>query len=675
VSKIVRIRAGGFPEAMVCALERLPEISKTFWPDNATEVTTPSDEPVDRAMREAAFKAWKGPDDESEALLASLLGEWLRAYGPVRPGDIGRALALDPPRLELALEDLKDSETVIEGALVKGSDSDFVCDAENYETLLRLERAALAPSFEPREVEILPQFLAQVQGLTRGLRAVGETAEEKAFRAVEQLVGYALLAHIWEAEILPTRVPCYATAQLDFALGQSDLRWQGSARKEVRFLFERDMDLIRPESGIESGAGPEPEPVAVHSAAALFSDPHARYDFGTLLKRAGGDIASLERRLWEGVWAGWLTNNTWSALRRGLQTKFSVGDVIARQKRSLEYAPRRESLRLSGWRESQAYPGSWLILPRPSPAGAEDLIEREEVRKDRVRLLLGRYGILFREILTRESPPFRWPDVFRTLRLMELSGEVLSGYFFKGIPGPQFMSHQAFRIFLKELPGDDVFWLSAVDPASACGLPLEGLRGSLPKRVEGTHLVYRGPRLVLVSQRNGRSLDFLAPPDDTRIPAYLGLCRHLLTREYAPLRRVIIETINGEPAPASPYLLAFRPLFDVVVDVKRVSLPAGRGQPDFLRRFGLRRSASGNLGGEPFCYNTLLRESHGLPQQDPRRQFLPQAGRQCRLLSRSAPLPEAGIQGLGDRRGHVHVRFRSPPFLLPYGLGERPLFH
>jgi ATP-dependent Lhr-like helicase len=436
-------------------------------------------------------------------------------------------------------------------------------------------------------------------------------------------VGYPLPAHLWEAEVLPARVFGYATARLDFALGQSELRWQGNPGGAVRFLFERDLELIGPDSGPRNpedtldeeaqGAGVdarsaasssedsapvptrpplgespakqpagrggarggpvESEPAASSAAvASLFSDPHARYDFATLLNRAGGDIAALERRLWEGVWSGAVTNNTWSALRRGLQTKFRVGEVIERQTRSLEYAPRRASLRLSAWRESQAYPGSWFLLPEAPPAAGDDLVEREEVRKDRVRLLLDRYGILFRELLAREATPFRWPDVFRSLRLMELSGEVLAGYFFRGIPGPQFMSHAALRVFLRGAPAEPVFWLSAVDPASACGLPLNGLRGELPKRVEGTHLVYRRTRLALVSQRNGRSLQLNLAPDDEGVLECLGLFRHLLGRDYAPLRRVVIETINGEPAPASPYLPAFRQLFETVVDIKRVSL-------------------------------------------------------------------------------------------------------
>lgn len=572
-SRIVRITVSGGMGPFVCALERLPEVLKALWPGKDVVVKTIAGGTVDQRLMDTAFGASKQSDEEPDALLTSLAGEWLQAYGPVRPEDIGRALALDPGRLNLALEDLKDSEAVIEGALVKASEATYICDAENFEVLLRLERAALAPQVEARDVENLPLFLAQVQGIVRGPRDRGETEEEKTFRSLEQLVGLALPVHLWEAEVLPARVPGYTVARLDFALGQSDLRWQGGAGREVRFLFEQDLDLVHGENGNGEEAGEALVPARLRLAAAnMFTDPHARYDFGTLLNRTGGDIAALEERLWEGVWAGELTNSTWSAVRRGLQTKFRVGEVIERQKRSLEYVPRRESLRLSAWREAKAYPGNWFLLPQPSTFGEGELIEREEIRKDRVRVLLDRYGILFRELLARERSPFRWPELFRTLRLMELSGEVLAGYFFKGIPGPQFMSHAAFRAFQQDPSDEVVFWMSAVDPASACGLPLEGLRGALPKRVEGTHLVYHGSRLVLVSQRTGRNLNITAPPDDVRLPEYLEFLRHLLTREYAPLRRIVIETINGEPAPASPYLPALRQLFDVVVDIKRVSL-------------------------------------------------------------------------------------------------------
>ena len=203
-------------------------------------------------------------------------------------------------------------------------------------------------------------------------------------------------------------------------------------------------------------------------------------------------------------------------------------------------------------------------------------MEREERNKDRVRLLLDRYGILFRELLAREEPAFRWPSIFRALILMELSGEILAGYFFHGIPGPQFMSHQAFRLLRRPLPEDAVFWLNATDPASPCGWGLEALKTGLPRRSDRTHLVYKGPGLMLISERLGKTLTVLAPPDDPDLPAGLSVLRHLLTRAFQPLRRIVIETINGEDAARSVYVDTLRTLFEVVIDHKHAVLFRGR---------------------------------------------------------------------------------------------------
>ncbi len=155
---------------------------------------------------------------------------------------------------------------------------------------------------------------------------------------------------------------------------------------------------------------------------------------------------------------------------------------------------------------------------------------------------------------------------------MELSGEVLAGCFFQGIPGPQFISHEAFRLLQRKLPEDAVYWFNATDPASLCGVQLEAIRGTLPKRLDTTHLVYRGKRIVLLSKGRGKSLTFHVPPDDPHLQSYLGPLRHLLTRQVQPLRRITIETINGDEAARSPYLDALRTGFDVMIDYKNVIL-------------------------------------------------------------------------------------------------------
>ena len=155
---------------------------------------------------------------------------------------------------------------------------------------------------------------------------------------------------------------------------------------------------------------------------------------------------------------------------------------------------------------------------------------------------------------------------------MELSGEVLAGSFFHGIPGPQFISHSAFHTLQQRLPEDVVYWINASDPASLCGVSLDAFKGHLPKRLAGTHLAYCGPDLMLISQRNGKNLTINTTVDDPRLPECLDILRHLQTRNFQPIRRISIETINGEPAAQSRFVEAFKDLFEVLVEYKSVTL-------------------------------------------------------------------------------------------------------
>jgi ATP-dependent Lhr-like helicase len=136
---------------------------------------------------------------------------------------------------------------------------------------------------------------------------------------------------------------------------------------------------------------------------------------------------------------------------------------------------------------------------------------------------------------------------------MELSGEILSGYFFEGIPGAQFISHEAFLLLQEPLPEESVYWLNAADPASLCGIRMEALKGNLPSRIPSTHRVYRGKQPVLISRRGGGILEFLTVPDDPRIPEYLTFCKVLLTRQFIPGKAILVETINGKAALESEY--------------------------------------------------------------------------------------------------------------------------
>jgi len=317
--------------------------------------------------------------------------------------------------------------------------------------------------------------------------------------------------------------------------------------------------LLQDDNGTAATPGQERTPKAI------FPDTLGRYDFSTLLTGTGYRPNELSDHLWEGVWQGQVTNDTYAALRKGIMTNFEVHQM----KPSRSHGRRTGHISFSRWKGSLPSAGNWFLLPPVQPA--EDLLENEERMKDRVRILLDRYGILFRELLERESPLFRWKKIFRTLRLMELSGEVLAGYFFQGIPGPQFMTSQTFQILQSKLP-EKVYWLNATDPASLCGVQIEAVKRDLPKRIVSNHLVYHGTRLVATSQRNGRTLTFNVSPDAPHLLEYLGFLRHLLNRQFQPLRRIIINTINGEAATDSPYITALQVSFDALIEGESVIL-------------------------------------------------------------------------------------------------------
>ena len=155
---------------------------------------------------------------------------------------------------------------------------------------------------------------------------------------------------------------------------------------------------------------------------------------------------------------------------------------------------------------------------------------------------------------------------------MELSGEVVAGHFFKGIRGLQFMSRAAFRELRRGLPDDAVWWINAADPASLCGIDVEGLKEALPARRETTHLVFHGRRRVVLSQRRGSELEIAVAPDHPHAAEYFGFLKVLLSREFQPQKSISVETINGERATASPWAEVLGNLFRTVREPRALKL-------------------------------------------------------------------------------------------------------
>ncbi len=615
--RLARVHPPKATGPLIIALENLPRISHGLHWDMASVSPSRLDtgETFQASHLRDLFSRLRDSEpfaEDQDELFTVILSEWLQFYSPRSLEFVRATLGLDRDRLAVAVEALIDAERLVSGLLVENDERDHICDSQNYEVMLRISRAAAIPVFTALDIEWLQPFLARWQGLaTTG----SEAGLDGLFQKIEQLVSYPAPAELWETEIFPARLRPYDLSWLDSIMQQSDLRWIGMPGRKVAFSFEPDLDLL-----LEEGAEPAQAmaianaEVASHSRerqsnrpllrlvpasskatredaenvhgehpllemeheakdcdadfARLFFNSAVKYDFSTLVALSKCTPARMAERLWKEVWRGRLTNDTFASLRHGIENNFKVSDPAALTAR--RGRRRRHSARVafSMWKGSLPMVGNWM--PIRWPEHEDDLLERVEREKERVRLLLDRYGILFRELLQNELPAFGWGSIFRALRLMELSGEVLTGYFFEGVPGPQFISHEAFRMLQRKFPQEPVYWLCATDPASACGIRLDALKGKLPRRVPGTHLVYHGGKLVMESRRNAKALIFHVPETDPHLQSYLGLLHHLLTRRVQPMRRIAIETSVG--ISITDLQRHLRKQFDVVNDGSKLNV-------------------------------------------------------------------------------------------------------
>jgi ATP-dependent Lhr-like helicase len=542
--KIVSLKLPGASLILIGAVENLGRIAGAFKipPEELAVREAFSQAPLSgRAAQWVAAILRKpfGKNDSEGNLLSDLLRQWLSFFGPVPKSFLQEALGLEGPGLEELLAGLAENQEVVLDLLTEQAEELEICDRDNLEILLRMARRSRQPSFRALALARLPLFLGAWQGLTR---PGGSPADLQGI--LDQLFGYPAAAAAWEKHFLPARLSPYYGAWLDGLIHSGALLWFGCGRRKVSWAFPSDLELFGQHGrrGVAHKAGEERS--EEQEITRLLPREIGRYGLLDIIRHAKLDSRTVTDRLWDLAWQGRVSNDAFQTLRQGILTDFAPLPLPGEGVRPSRADRNR-------WAATRPLAGNWFAIDRESME--KDPLTEAELIRDRVRQLLRRYGLLFRELLASELPPLQWAPIFKALRLMELSGEILSGHFFEGIPGLQFISTEAFRFLNEPFPEDAVYWLNATDPASLCGIKLAALQGLLPNRLSSTHLVYHGTRVVVISRRNGRSLEILVPLADPRLPDYLAFFKVLLTREFNPEKIIRVEKINGRPALGSEY--------------------------------------------------------------------------------------------------------------------------
>ena len=455
--------------------------------------------------------------------LGDVVGRYARTHGPFTVNEASKALRLPSGVVETALDRIEKTGRVVEGAFrPAGEGREWVYDS----VLRRLKRRSLAvlrSEIEPVEPSALARFELHWQGISSDPPR-GKNALEEALR---RLTGSAIPASVLERDVLRNRVSD-AGAGIDALMLTGDLVWvgQGSigARDGRVALFPRD--------SLETlWTGPDADADIDETAQQIldFLDSQGASFFREIYTASGGgDPEPCVAALWDLVWAGHLTNDTFEPVRA----------FVTRRRSKSSGRPS-----LSG-RFPAHTAGRWSLTRQmmTNPVG-------ETVRHTAwAELLLDRHGVVTRPTALAEGYPGGFTTLYPVFSQLEDIGRIRRGYFVEGLGGSQFALPGAVDRLRTESEPEMVV-LAATDPANPYGgvLPWPDVGDTRFARDAGAYVLLLGGELVGYLDKGHRGLALLDPSPDR-----LGTISRSLAEVAQRYPRPTLVTINGSPASTSP---------------------------------------------------------------------------------------------------------------------------
>ncbi|MEK6207180.1 MAG: DEAD/DEAH box helicase [Chloroflexota bacterium] len=487
-------------------------------------------------------------NDDADPLV-SLLRRYARTHGPFVAGDPARRFRLAELPVVEALRRLADAGTVVEGQFRPGQTGSEWMDTGVLRTLRGRSLARLRREVEPVEQDALGRFAIAWHGIDSPER--GQTA---LLDAIARLEGAFVPASDLETRILPARVAKYDARDLDALLGSGAVMWMGGGAvgpKDGRialFLAEH-FSLLRPTQETRPDR-------PIHDRLREVLKARGASFFPQLLAAARGGFApELGDALWDLVWAGEVTNDSFHAVRALLAP-------IRRARRSSASAGRAAHLRsLERFTVRDDVAGRWSL----TEAAGDAPITPTERATAQIRQLLERHGVLTREVVRSEGIGGGFTAAYGVLKAMEDAGRIRRGYFVAGLGAAQFALPGAVDRLraARERPEEPyAVVLAATDPGNPYGAALswpERPEGRKPMRMAGALVILVDGRLAgWLGRGEEQLLTFVSDEADAE-PTRNALAT-ALAAEVGPDRRtaLFIQTVDGAPVDESPLADAFR---------------------------------------------------------------------------------------------------------------------
>jgi ATP-dependent Lhr-like helicase len=435
------------------------------------DIRRPREKEIVSSMEEAARK---------------VIHAWVEIAGPVTAPALAEKLGLPLPMVEQALLALEAAGAVLRGEFTgraSATETEW-CERGLLARIHRLTLGQLRREIEPVTAADFVNFLLRWQHVQRSTQLRGRQGVEE---IIGQLQGLELPAPAWEQHVLPSRVAEYDPRVLEELCLAGVVSWgrlRSSLKEEeagekplsrrtrrrqspgraapISFVLREDLGQFLTEriATLPFSTGAREALGYLEKQGASFLNDIAR---GTGLLKSGAEAA-----LWELVAAGLVTGDGIAGLRVLL---------LPETKRQ----SRKQRLRIiAGGRSAERLMpvGRWSLW-RSGVAGAAESSDRSA--EFMARQLLRRYGVVFRELLARESSAPSWRNILEVCRRLEARGEIRGGRFVNGFVGQQFALPEAvdlLRAARRAEKSDDTVIVSAADPLNLVGILTPGPRVS-----------------------------------------------------------------------------------------------------------------------------------------------------------------------------------------------------
>ena len=504
--------------------------------------------------------------------LGDLLGRYARTHGPFTAPDVALRLGLGVAVVLSGLAKLAADKRITEGEfLPQRADpgSSEWCDVTVLRQLRSRSLAALRAEVEPVDASTYGRFLPAWQHVSAASNSTALRGLDGVLTVVDQLAGVPIPASAWEPLVLAARVADYSPAMLDelMATGEVVLSGSGSLGSNDGWLSLHIADS----AALTLQPAADFTPTEFHHRILAALDTAGAYFFHQLREMTadGPDsMASdteLSTALWDLLWAGRVSNDTFSPVRALLAGGHTAHKQKAPPSR-LRPARAGRYGRLPGrgaGAQRGAPPmggGRWSLLPAaPGQDGALSATEATLRSHALAELFLDRYGVVTRGSVMNHGIPGGFGLMYKVLARLEESGKCRRGYFIEHLGAAQFAvsaTVDRLRTFSEDaalaVRAPQALALAATDPASPYGaaLPWPPLdSGHRPGRKAGALVVMVDGALVLYVERGGRTLLCFSEDESVISLAATALVKVI---KRGAIDKMAIEKVNGADVLGTP---------------------------------------------------------------------------------------------------------------------------